>query len=102
MGAKELTPQIICLVINKYYVLHLQQLPPTVYHLNFKTICDKSLAMASRTPFPQQESDFGSDTRISYSKVDEKFILEDDDGSEWEFDASLGKWMPSVSSTPPT
>jgi HIV Tat-specific factor 1 len=58
--------------------------------------------MATRTPFPQKESDFGSDTRISYSKVDQKFILEDDDGSEWEFDASLGKWMPSVSATPST
>jgi HIV Tat-specific factor 1 len=61
--------------------------------------------MATRIPFPQQESDFGSDTRISYSKVDEKFILEEEDGSEWEFDASLGKWMPSVSysySLPPS
>jgi HIV Tat-specific factor 1 len=50
----------------------------------------------SRIPFPQTPDQFEQDTRVSYSKLDNKWILEDVDGSEWEFEESLGKWMPSV------
>lgn len=54
-------------------------------------------AAPKRVPFPQASEDFGNDHRVSYSKVDNKWILEDDfDGSEWEFQESLGKWIPSV------
>ncbi len=49
-----------------------------------------------RIPFPHSVEDFGDDPRISYSKTDGKWILEDDDGSEWEYNDALSKWMPSV------
>ncbi|KAF2430541.1 putative nuclear mRNA splicing factor-associated protein [Tothia fuscella] len=52
--------------------------------------------MATRIPFPHEEAEFGNDDRISFSKLDNKFILEDDDGSEWGFDANIGKWVPVV------
>lgn len=51
---------------------------------------------AARPDFPQSEDEFGDDPRVSYYKVDEKWILEDDDGSEWEWNGALKRWMPSV------
>jgi len=36
-----------------------------------------------------------TDDRVSYSKVDGKYILENDDGTEWEWDGAMG-WVPSV------
>jgi hypothetical protein len=54
-------------------------------------------APPKRTPFPHAPEDFENDDRVSYSKLDNKWILEDDtDGSEWEFSDALGKWIPSV------
>ena len=52
--------------------------------------------VVERMAFPQAPEDFEADARVSYSKLDNKWILEDDDGSEWEFDDSKGKWIPSV------
>ncbi|GAB1212665.1 hypothetical protein ATERTT37_001810 [Aspergillus terreus] len=64
--------------------------------------------MASPTPegappplssFPQDPSEFDSDPRISFSKLDNKFILETEDGQEFEFDTVLkryhcmGSWL---------
>lgn len=46
--------------------------------------------------FPKTPEDFETDPRVSYSKLDNKYILENDDGTEWEFDESLQKWIPSV------
>ena len=46
--------------------------------------------------FPQDPSDFDADPRISFSKVDSKFILEADDGQEFEYDDALKRWIPSV------
>ncbi|KAI9653504.1 MAG: hypothetical protein M1821_007012 [Bathelium mastoideum] len=59
---------------------------------------------ATRMPFPQSVDEFGSDPRVSFSKLDEKYILEDDDGSEWEWQpavgtdaqAGKGRWVQSV------
>ena len=58
-----------------------------------------------RAPFPQVVDDFASDPRVSFSKLDNKYMLEEDDGSEWEWqpaagaDAQTGKgrWIQSVS-----
>jgi HIV Tat-specific factor 1 len=50
----------------------------------------------SRTPFPRSTVEFDEDPRVSFSKLDNKYILEDYDGSEWEYSESLGKWIPSV------
>ncbi|KAL4936638.1 hypothetical protein BDV06DRAFT_216522 [Aspergillus oleicola] len=46
--------------------------------------------------FPQDPSDFDSDPRISFSKLDDKFILETDDGQEYSFDTILKRWIPTV------
>ena len=53
----------------------------------------------SQTPFsnfPQDPADFDSDPRISFSKLDDKFILETDDGQEYSFDNILKRWIPTV------
>lgn len=55
---------------------------------------------AVRVVFPSSVEDFERDPRISFSKLDSKWILEDDDGSEWEFDESLKRWIPSVRPAP--
>lgn len=55
---------------------------------------------AARVAFPQTQEDFEQDPRVSYSRLDSKYILEDDDGSEWEWDESAARWMPSVRSPP--
>ncbi|KAE8309859.1 hypothetical protein BDV41DRAFT_567048 [Aspergillus transmontanensis] len=36
------------------------------------------------------------DPRISFSKLDDKFILETDDGQEFEYDTALKRWIPTV------
>ncbi|PKY09033.1 putative nuclear mRNA splicing factor-associated protein [Aspergillus campestris IBT 28561] len=46
--------------------------------------------------FPQEPSEFDSDPRISFSKLDDKFILETDDGREFEYDTVLKRWIPTV------
>lgn len=53
--------------------------------------------MDSRSPpyssFPQNPEEFDADPRISFSKVDNKFILETDDGQEHEYDDALKRWV---------
>ncbi|KAL4775004.1 hypothetical protein BDW60DRAFT_180963 [Aspergillus nidulans var. acristatus] len=46
--------------------------------------------------FPQDPSDFDSDPRISFSKLDNKFILETDDGQEYSYDTILKRWIPTI------
>ncbi|KAL7789404.1 hypothetical protein V8C37DRAFT_214708 [Trichoderma ceciliae] len=46
-------------------------------------------------PFPTDIQEFDSDDRISFSKLDNKFIAVHDDGTEFEFDADLKKWVPT-------
>lgn len=43
-------------------------------------------------PFPTDVQEFDSDDRISFSKLDNKFIAVHDDGTEFEFDAELKRW----------
>lgn len=56
---------------------------------------------AARVPFPRDPEDFEHDPRVLYSKLDNKYILEDDDGSEWDFDDATKRWIPSVRFRPP-
>lgn len=49
-----------------------------------------------RAGFPSDPSEFDSDPRISFFKLDQKFILETDDGQEFEFDHVLKRWIPIV------
>lgn len=54
---------------------------------------------AARVAFPQSPEDFENDERVSYSKLDQKWILEEEDGQEWEFDEGARRWIPLVCST---
>lgn len=51
---------------------------------------------ASVNNFPQDPSDFDSDPRISFSKLDDKYILETEDGNEFEWDTALKRWIQTV------
>ena len=52
--------------------------------------------------FPQHPEEFDADPRVSFSKLDNNFILETDDGGEYEYDDALKRWVPVVRSYPPT
>ena len=52
-----------------------------------------------RSGFPQSPSEFDDDTRISFSKLDEKYLLETDEGNEYEWDEALRRWVPVVGSS---
>ena len=54
------------------------------------------MAAEARVAFPNAPEDFEKDDRVSFSKLDNKWILEDHDGSEWEYLEQLNKWVPSV------
>ncbi|CZT40895.1 related to cold sensitive U2 snRNA supressor [Rhynchosporium secalis] len=47
-------------------------------------------------PFPTDPEDFDSDDRISFSKLDNKFVLVQPDGTEFEFDNAIKRWIPVV------
>jgi HIV Tat-specific factor 1 len=49
-----------------------------------------------RMPFPHDEADFANDERISFSKLDNAYILEDDDGTTWQFRPELSRWIQTV------
>ena len=49
-----------------------------------------------RSGFPQSPSEFDDDPRISFSKLDEKYLLETDEGNEYEWDSALRRWVPVV------
>ena len=46
--------------------------------------------------FPTDPSEFDSDDRISFSRLDNKFIAVQDDGTEFEFDNQLKRWIPTL------
>ena len=48
------------------------------------------------TPFPTDVSEFDTDTRISFSKLDSKYILVQEDGTEYEFDEAIKRWIPTL------
>ena len=43
---------------------------------------------------PTNPQEFDSDDRISFSKLDNKFLLVQDDGAEFEFDDAIKRWIP--------
>ncbi|KEY71038.1 hypothetical protein S7711_00862 [Stachybotrys chartarum IBT 7711] len=45
--------------------------------------------------FPVDVQEFDSDERISFSRLDNKFIAVHDDGTEYEFDADAKRWIPT-------
>lgn len=46
--------------------------------------------------FPQSPSEFDSDPRISFSKLEDKWILETEEGTEYEYISGLKRWVPVV------
>ena len=46
--------------------------------------------------FPTDPGDFDKDERISFSRLDNKYIAVQDDGTEYEFDAGLRRWIPVI------
>lgn len=55
-------------------------------------IADREVAQV--WTFPTDISQFDEDDRISYSQLDHKYIAVQDDGTEFEFDTSLKRWIP--------
>jgi HIV Tat-specific factor 1 len=55
---------------------------------------DPSLHASSS--FPIDPAEFDADDRISYSKLDNKFLLVQEDGAEFEFDDAIRRWIPVV------
>lgn len=59
-----------------------------------------SPAPPTHSSFPSNPEDFDADPRISFDKLNQKFILEteDDRGNplEFEFDGVLKRWIPVV------
>ncbi|KAL2022715.1 hypothetical protein VTK56DRAFT_4796 [Thermocarpiscus australiensis] len=46
--------------------------------------------------FPTNPEEFDQDERISFSKLDNKYIAVQDDGTEYEFDEGLRRWIPII------
>lgn len=44
-------------------------------------------------PFPTDPEEFDADDRISFSKLDNKFLLVQEDGTEFEFDDAIKRWI---------
>ncbi|KAH6650869.1 hypothetical protein F5144DRAFT_608739 [Chaetomium tenue] len=53
-------------------------------------------AEAEYWSFPTNLEEFDQDERISYSKLDNKYIAVQDDGTEFEFDEGLKRWIPMI------
>ena len=61
---------------------------------------DSLTSTPNRSAFPTNPEEFDADPRVSFSKLDNKFILETDDGQEFEFDDILKRWVPVVRPQP--
>lgn len=46
--------------------------------------------------FPTDPDEFDKDDRISFSRLDNKYIAVQDDGTEYEFDTGLKRWIPII------
>ena len=56
-----------------------------------------SLNMAeSRVAFPTTEEEFKNDVRVSFDKLSNKWMLEEENGAEYEWNSQFEKWVPSV------
>ncbi len=46
--------------------------------------------------FPTDPAQFDEDDRISFSRLDNKYIAVQSDGTEYEFDSDLRRWLPII------
>lgn len=44
-------------------------------------------------PFPTNPEEFDADDRISWSKLDNKFVLVQENGDEFEFNGAVKRWV---------
>jgi hypothetical protein len=51
---------------------------------------------AGLEPFPTNPELFDLDERVSYDKVNASYVLEAENGTEWEWLAGADKWVPVV------
>lgn len=83
------------------YLVHKQSLArKIVAHVIMDSEATQSSAEWTQSGFPQSPSAFDSDARISFSKLDERFILETEEGTEFEWDGALRRWIPAVGIVP--
>jgi len=53
--------------------------------------------VGGQADFPTDPNEFQLDDRISWSKLDGKWLLETEQGSEFEWDTALRRWVSMVS-----
>ena len=51
---------------------------------------------AVKVAFPQKLEDFEKDPRVHYDKLNDKWSLEEEDGSEYEWNFVAKRWAPLV------
>lgn len=51
---------------------------------------------AVQVAFPRTQEDFDNDYRVSFDKSNKKWVLEDENSGEWEWNEKIEKWVPSV------
>lgn len=59
---------------------------------------DPPVPDANAPSFPQDPAEFDADPRISFSKLDNKYILETENGDEYMYEPVLKRWILSVGS----
>lgn len=55
------------------------------------------MAENGSSSFPTDPNEFGEDERISWSKLDDKWLLETEQGTEYAWDTALRRWVQAVS-----
>jgi len=63
-------------------------------HNNTIAMATIQSAEAVGSSFPTNVEEFDSDDRISFSTLDNKFLLVQADGTEFEFDRAIKRWIP--------
>ena len=53
-------------------------------------------AAAETWDFPTNQDEFNHDDRISFSRLDNKYIAVHDDGTEYEFERESQRWIPII------
>lgn len=53
-------------------------------------------AELAQTSFPIDPETFDQDDRISFSKLSNTYLLETEDGQEFEYDSQLRRWVAVV------
>jgi HIV Tat-specific factor 1 len=51
---------------------------------------------AAHPGLPRSPSEFDADPRVSFSKLDNKYLLETEEGEEFEYVEGLKRWVPVV------